>query len=93
MNRATWPPRARRACLRKLLLLWLMDTVNILTTYLSAPAAPPLPEQGLALVDRAVDVFRMAERTSAELAAGTDTRTVWPLRRGRTPDPPTDRPL
>ncbi|MBT2511327.1 hypothetical protein J7I98_37030 [Streptomyces sp. ISL-98] len=71
------PASARRAWLRELLVLWLMDSVNILTTYLSAPAALPLPDQGLALVGRAVDLCRMTEQISAELAAGTDAPAVW----------------
>jgi hypothetical protein len=71
------PARFRRPWLRQLLVLWLMDSVNILTTYLSAPGGLPLPDQGSALVGRAVDLCRMADQISGELAAGTDTRTVW----------------
>ncbi|WP_256255255.1 hypothetical protein [Streptomyces sp. cf124] len=54
-----------------------MDSVNILTTYLSAPGGLPLPDQGSALVGRAVGLCRMADQISAELAAGADTRAVW----------------
>lgn len=71
------PVRVRRSWLRELLVLWLMDSVNILTTYLSAPAALPLPARGAVLVDRVVDVVRMADRLSSELTAGADARTVW----------------
>ncbi|MEU6523798.1 hypothetical protein ABZ892_13495 [Streptomyces sp. NPDC046924] len=59
--------RERRAWLRHLLVLWLMDTLNILTTYLSAPAALPLPGLGLALVERAVPVCRLVDAVSADL--------------------------
>lgn len=71
------PGRVRRSWLRELLVLWLMDSVNILTTYLSAPGALPLPARGTALVGRAVDLCRMADQLSSELAAGADARAVW----------------
>ncbi|MBL1101537.1 hypothetical protein JK363_33795 [Streptomyces sp. 205] len=71
------PVKARRAWLRELLALWLMDSVNILTTYLSAPAELPLPAQGTALADRAVEVCRMVEQISTDLAAAGDTGAVW----------------
>ena len=54
-----------------------MDSVNILTTYLSAPAALPLPGQGTALIGRAVELCRMADRISTELADRSDARKVW----------------
>ncbi|WP_307835427.1 phosphotransferase [Streptomyces adelaidensis] len=69
--------KSRRAWLRELLALWLMDTVNILTTYLSAPAELPLPALGNALVGRAVDLCRMVGRISTDLAAGGDISAVW----------------
>ncbi|MFE9360497.1 hypothetical protein ACFYPB_41410 [Streptomyces olivaceoviridis] len=47
--------QARRDWLRDVLVLWLMDSVNILTTYLSAPTELPLPAQGTALADRGAD--------------------------------------
>ncbi|MFE5597601.1 hypothetical protein ACFQ8O_00140 [Streptomyces coelicoflavus] len=62
-------PRERRGWVRHLLTLWLMDTVNIVTTYLSAPAALPLPRLGLTLVDRAVPVARLVDAVSADLLA------------------------
>ncbi|MFG2586389.1 hypothetical protein [Streptomyces malaysiensis] len=71
------PVKARRVWLRELLVLWLMDSVNILTTYLSAPAGLPLPAQGTALVERAVEVCRMVERISTDLAAAGDAGAVW----------------
>ncbi|MBX7551172.1 hypothetical protein K1Y78_24785 [Streptomyces sp. tea 10] len=63
--------------LRNLLVLWLMDTVNILTTYLSAPLALPLPAVGVTLVDRAVPVFSMVESVSADLEAGAAVHDTW----------------
>ncbi|MFJ2561302.1 MULTISPECIES: hypothetical protein [unclassified Streptomyces] len=77
------PARVRRAWLRELLVLWLMDSVNILTTYLSAPGALPLPARGNALVGRAVDLCRMVDQLSSELAAGADARAVWESALGR----------
>ncbi|GGN47474.1 phosphotransferase [Streptomyces fuscichromogenes] len=77
------PARVRRAWLRELLVLWLMDSVNILTTYLSAPGALPLPGRGNALVGRAVDLCRMVDQLSSELAAGADARAVWESALGR----------
>jgi hypothetical protein len=77
------PARVRRSWLRELLVLWLMDSVNILTTYLSAPATLPLPGRGSALVDRAVDLCRMVDQLSSELAAGADARAVWESALGR----------
>ncbi|WP_433891997.1 phosphotransferase [Streptomyces sp. CA-111067] len=69
--------QARRVWLRELLALWLIDTTNILSTYLSAPSALPLPAQGLALVDRAEAVGTLVDAVSADLATGADLRSVW----------------
>lgn len=63
------PARERRPWLRHLLTLWLMDTLNITTTYLSAPAALPLPRRGLALVERALPLCVFVDAVSAELLA------------------------
>ncbi|WP_307866117.1 phosphotransferase [Streptomyces smyrnaeus] len=71
------PDTERRAWRSRVLVLWLMDSINILSTYLSAPAALPLPDHGTALVARAVDWCRAADRTSSELAAGTAPHAVW----------------
>ncbi|WP_411140225.1 hypothetical protein [Streptomyces sp. x-80] len=67
------------AWLRQLLVTWLMDTVNILTTYLSAPAPLPLPEHATAVINRAATVCVLLDRTSAALAAGTPARAVLRL--------------
>lgn len=59
--------RERREWLRNLLTLWLMDTVNIVTTYVSAPAALPLPGVGRVLADGPVPVLRLVDAVSADL--------------------------
>lgn len=50
------PAIARREWLCELMLLWLMDTVNILTTYLSAPAELSLPAHARAALSQAQTV-------------------------------------
>jgi hypothetical protein len=67
----------RRRWLREVMALWLMDTVNITSTYLSAPPAFPLPAQGSAIVSGAVKVCRMVDEISAQLARGGATASVW----------------
>ncbi|MGW1288634.1 phosphotransferase [Streptomyces sp. NPDC001118] len=69
--------RDRSLWRRNLLVLWLLDTVNILTTYLSAPLALPLPPVGAALVDRAVPVVSMVESASADLETAAAGRDTW----------------
>ncbi|MGW6202198.1 hypothetical protein ACWF9B_00875 [Streptomyces sp. NPDC055089] len=51
--------------LRKLLVTWLMDSVNIITTYLSAPAGLPLPAHAGAVVERGEAVCTLLDRVSA----------------------------
>jgi hypothetical protein len=71
--------KERRGWARHVMVLWLMDAVNIVTTYLSAPAALPLPRLGLALVDRAEPVLRLVHDVSADLdtgARGAGDRTL-----------------
>ena len=72
-------PEARAAWLRHLVVLWLMDTTNILTTYLTAPPGLPLPARATAAVGRAGPVCTLLDRASAALAAGTDPRAAWRL--------------
>lgn len=69
--------QVRQAWSRELLTLWLMDTTNILTTYLSAPSALPLPGHGLALVERAVAVCALVDAVSTDLATGADVCGMW----------------
>ncbi|MGW2724888.1 phosphotransferase [Streptomyces sp. NPDC001492] len=69
----------RSLWLRRLLVSWLMDTVNILTTYLAAPAALPLPEHARAVIDQTQGVCTLLDEISAQLAAGTDPEAAWRL--------------
>ncbi|MGP2436999.1 phosphotransferase [Streptomyces sp. JW3] len=71
--------RDRKAWLRHLLTLWLMDALNILTTYLSAPAALPLPPLGLTLIERAAPVCRLIDTVSADLARDPARSDAWDL--------------
>lgn len=70
----------RREWLGEMVLLWLMDTVNILTTYLLAPAGLPLPEHAEAALSQVGTVLALVDKASVELASGTDPQRVW--RRG-----------
>ncbi|WHM36886.1 phosphotransferase [Streptomyces sp. BPTC-684] len=72
----------RAAWLRQLVVLWLMDTANILTTYLTAPAGLPLPEQARQVIDRAGAVSAMLDRASAALEERADGPAVWRLALG-----------
>lgn len=65
--------------LRRLLVTWLMDTVNILSTYLSAPAVLPLPEHAQAVIDRTEALCMLLDLVSATLTAGTTPDTAWLL--------------
>lgn len=66
--------RDRMAHLREVLILWLMDTLIVLSTLLSAPRGFPLTPRGQALVARARAVVGVVDRASALLVgsmAGT----------------------
>ncbi|MEY9998114.1 hypothetical protein ABIE67_010235 [Streptomyces sp. V4I8] len=79
-DQARHSSRAERGMwLRRLLVTWLMDSVNILSTYLAAPAALPLPEHARAVVDAATALCTVLDSVSANLTAGTDPDTVWRL--------------
>ncbi|MYV52212.1 hypothetical protein [Streptomyces sp. SID3212] len=67
----------RHFWVREVLALWLMDTVNVLTTCLSAPSALPLPEHGEALARRAAAVAALADRLSAHLVGATNDMVAW----------------
>ncbi|MFE5614164.1 hypothetical protein [Streptomyces sp. NPDC056524] len=69
----------RDAWLRQLTLLWLMDTTNILSTYLSAPAGLPLARHAAATIGRARAVCDMLDRSTAALTSFRDARSVWRL--------------
>uniref|UniRef100_A0AAU1IC28 Aminoglycoside phosphotransferase family protein n=1 Tax=Streptomyces sp. NBC_00180 TaxID=2903632 RepID=A0AAU1IC28_9ACTN len=72
--------RAERGMwLRRLMVTWLMDSVNILSTYLAAPSALPLPEHALAVVDSTPALCTVLDSVSATLAAGTEPEVAWRL--------------
>ncbi|WP_327591450.1 phosphotransferase [Streptomyces chartreusis] len=72
--------RAERGMwLRRLLVTWLMDSVNILSTYLAAPAMLPLPDHARAVVDTAPALCTVLDSVSANLTAGTNPDVVWRL--------------
>lgn len=73
------PAMARREWLHELVLLWLMDTVNILTTYLSAPAGLPPPAHAKAALSQVQTVGALVDKVSVEMAAGADPQSVWRL--------------
>ncbi|MFD5790490.1 hypothetical protein ACFWH1_28190 [Streptomyces sp. NPDC127037] len=64
---ATQLEREQQRRLREVLVLWLMDTVSILSTCLSAPPGLPLPRQQQFLVTQAPVVAGLVERVSALL--------------------------
>ncbi|MEV4741602.1 phosphotransferase [Streptomyces sp. NPDC049555] len=72
-------PDERAEWLRHLVVLWLMDTTNILSTYLTCPPDLPLPEHAGKLTARAETVCGLLETTTAGLVAGTDPRAMWRL--------------
>lgn len=64
---AALPAHDRTARLREVLVLWLMDTVSILSTCLSAPPGLPLAPHQQALVAQARTVAGVVDRVSALL--------------------------
>ncbi|MFG2406851.1 hypothetical protein ACGFR8_21360 [Streptomyces brevispora] len=62
---------------RQALVLWLMDTTNILTTYLNNPRDLPLTEQATAVVARAWQVCGMLDRATAALSPRRSTGDTW----------------
>ncbi|WP_424886749.1 hypothetical protein [Streptomyces sp. XH2] len=73
------PTDARARWLRQLIVLWLMDTTSILSTYLTAPDALPLPDLGVKAIRWALVVCMVLDRVSSLLETGTDTAAVWRL--------------
>ncbi|MDX3024975.1 phosphotransferase [Streptomyces acidiscabies] len=65
--------------LRRLLVTWLMDTTNIATTFLSAPAGLLLPEHAGSLIERIEAVCTLLDRVSALLLADADSAAAWRL--------------
>ncbi|MEU1783277.1 hypothetical protein ABZ545_27870 [Streptomyces abikoensis] len=72
-------PDERAQWLHHLVVLWLMDTANILSTYLTCPPDLPLPEHAAKITAQAEAVCGLLEHTTAGLVAGTDPRVVWRL--------------
>ncbi|MEU9396926.1 hypothetical protein AB0D86_43920 [Streptomyces sp. NPDC048324] len=70
---------ARGLWLRRLMVTWLMDSVNILSTYLAAPAALPLPDHARAVVDSTPALCTVLDSVSANLSAGTEPEATWRL--------------
>ncbi|WNI31512.1 hypothetical protein OG322_22745 [Streptomyces sp. NBC_01260] len=64
---ASLPEQKRAARLREVLVLWLMDTVSILSTCLSAPPGLPLAPHQQTLIARARTVAGLVDRVSALL--------------------------
>ncbi|MFH8555361.1 phosphotransferase [Streptomyces celluloflavus] len=67
----------RDAMLRRLLVLWCMDTINIMTTYLSAPSAVPLPVQGRRLAEDPLPVLRLVNAASDLLTTRSESTAAW----------------
>ncbi|MEV6358003.1 hypothetical protein [Streptomyces hydrogenans] len=73
---ARLPAGQRSGWLRELVALALMDTLNILSTYLTAPADLPLSAHAAGVRDRARHVADLLDRATAPLAA-TDDGAIW----------------
>ncbi|WLQ37127.1 phosphotransferase [Streptomyces castrisilvae] len=67
------------AHLRQLVTLWLMDTTNILTTYLSHPTGLPMTRNAAAVVARAGAVCQMLDLCTSTLALLPSGRDLWRL--------------
>ncbi|MGW6248045.1 phosphotransferase [Streptomyces roseolus] len=65
--------------MRELVVLTLMDTLNILTTYATVPAGLPLSEQAAGVKARARQVADLLDRATAPLTPATDGATWWRL--------------
>ncbi|MFE1384217.1 hypothetical protein ACFW6S_35260 [Streptomyces sp. NPDC058740] len=73
------PAQERAAWMRELVLLVLMDTLNILTTYLTVPTDLPLSAHAAAVRDRARHVTDLLDHATAPLVATEDAATWWRL--------------
>ncbi|MFD9630033.1 hypothetical protein [Streptomyces violascens] len=67
----------RAAWLRELLVLWLMDTINIITTYLTCPVVLPMPSHAVTVVEKAPALLGLLDQVSADLVGSTHPCTVW----------------
>ncbi|MGW9439597.1 phosphotransferase [Streptomyces sp. NPDC055607] len=73
------PAAEREAWLHELAVLILMDTVSILTTYLTAPADLPLSLHAAQVRTRAREVTELLDRATAPLQTSTDGPALWRL--------------
>lgn len=68
---------ARHAWIRQITALWLMDTLNITTTFLSAPPDLPMPRHADALVTQVARLAALVDAVSEDLATGADAVRTW----------------
>ncbi|MDV5143292.1 hypothetical protein R1T08_02935 [Streptomyces sp. SBC-4] len=73
------PAEERALWLRELVALVLMDTLNILSTYLTAPEGLPLSAHAAGVGDRARVVVDLLDRATAPLMATGDGASLWRL--------------
>ncbi|MFF1690780.1 hypothetical protein [Streptomyces sp. NPDC058254] len=69
--------KAARTWQREVLILWMMDTANLLSTVLSAPPGLPLNERTRALADRPLAACRLLDHASAAFLQQRDVTTAW----------------
>ncbi|MER5737315.1 hypothetical protein ABT117_16765 [Streptomyces sp. NPDC002262] len=73
------PAETRSRWLRELVVLALMDTLNILSTYLTCLPDLPLSAHAAAVRDRARTLADLLDHATAPLASGDDGATWWRL--------------
>ncbi|MFE2991438.1 hypothetical protein [Streptomyces sp. NPDC059262] len=69
--------KAARSWQREVLIFWMMDTINLLSTVLSAPPGLPLNERTQALADRPLAACRLLDHASAAFLKQHDAPTAW----------------
>jgi hypothetical protein len=74
---AALAPKTSRTWQREVLVLWLMDTTNLLSTLLSAPPGLPLNERARALADHPLAACRLVDQVSTDLVRQRDARLTW----------------
>lgn len=71
-------PRAMaQRWLRELIVLWLMDSISLISTYLTAPQGLPLPRQGKAVVQHALLVASMLHKVTTVLDGFNGPGHLW----------------
>ncbi|GAA2349750.1 hypothetical protein OKJ48_13510 [Streptomyces kunmingensis] len=73
----SWPQEAARSWRREVLVFWLVDTANLLSTVLSAPPGLPLNERTRALAERPLAACSLLDRASAAVHRQQDTPAAW----------------